>query len=132
MYSTSYKNGMYLELGYSFPLFILIVKRGLRLYLLMYLRHFFVESVTNFRKVVTNGAKLKYFKNKCIILFKNSKDFWSSRHGSAVPTPTRIHEEDVVCFLASLSGLRIGSGFVMSLWCRSQMQLESCLPEAVV
>ena len=50
---------------------------------------------------------------------------WRSSHpGSLLTKPTCIHD-DTVLSLASLSGLRIQC--CCELWCRSQMQLRSCI-----
>ena len=62
-------------------------------------------------------------------MFFFKKVIWSFHHGSAETNPTSIHES------ASLApGLAqwIKDLAVRELWCRSQMQLRSCIVVAVV
>ncbi len=60
----------------------------------------------------------------------HNKDKWEDSHcGLAVTNPTSIHERIQVQSLALLSGLKIQC--CCELWCRSQMQLGSCVAVAV-
>ena len=69
-------------------------------------------------------VKIKVPENNC---FLKKLFLWSSHCGAAQTNLTSIHE-DLVRSLAFLSGSRIQR--CCELWCRSQMQLRSCVAVA--